>query len=146
MRCVLMCVSLAAIVFLFGLASAEDYSRGYVPGQLLVCFTPEAGRVVAVDYTDGSVTVGIPSVDELNRKHGVYEGRKLIWWDDDMNENAKRYGLDRMYDFRLPEDSDIRAILAEFEIDANVEWATPNDVCRVHIEPNDPRFPNQGGL
>ena len=141
-----MCISLVGIVLLFGLASAGDYPLGYVPGELLVCFTSEAGRDVAVGYSDGHVVVGIPSVDELNKKHGIYEGKKLIWWDDNMNENAKKYGLDRMYCFDLPEDSDIRAVVAEYEIDANVEWATPNDVCRVDIEPNDPRFPNQWAL
>ncbi|MFQ5905247.1 MAG: S8 family serine peptidase [bacterium] len=146
MRLVLVGLVLTALTSCGGAAFAEDYPEGYVPGEILVCFTEEANERIALTDAGGSVSVGIPSVDKLNEKHKVYEGKRLIWWDKNMNEAARQYGLHRIYYFHLPEDSDIRAIVAEYEMDSSIEYATPNDVYKTDVVPNDPRYANQWGL
>jgi subtilisin family serine protease len=134
-------------VFSFcGAAFPEDYPNGYVPGEMLVCLTDEAGDRAIVGDAGTFVSMGIPSLDKLNERYGVYEGKKLIFWDKHMSEAAKEYGLDRIYYFHLPKDADIKAMVAEYERDPNVEYAEPNLVSRAYVVPNDPRYGTQWGL
>lgn len=137
---------IVTVLLCSGVALAEDYSEGYVPGEMLVCFTEEANERVSLTDGGGYVSVGIPSVDEMNMMYQVYDGKRLIWWDKNMSDAAKEHGLDRIYYFRLPEVYDMNVIAAEFEKDHSVEYATPNIVYRTHIVPNDPRYETQWGL
>jgi hypothetical protein len=146
MRSVVFGLILLAAMLLAGSVLPEDYPQGYVPGEMVVCFTTGQSQLISITTVDGFVSVGIPSIDALNRKHRVYEGKKLIWWDNNMNENARKHGLDRIYYFHLDRDADIRAVVAEYEADPSVEYAAANDVCRVLVEPNDPRYGTQWGL
>ncbi|TET46292.1 T9SS type A sorting domain-containing protein [candidate division TA06 bacterium] len=146
MRLISIGLILIAFFFCNGAVLADDYSRGYVPGEMLVCFTKEANERISLRDSGGFVSVGIPSVDELNMTYQVYDGKRLIWWDKNMSEAAKEHGLDRIYYLHLPKDSDIEVIVAQYEKDPNVEYATPNTVYRTHVVPNDPRYGTQWGL
>ncbi len=118
----------------------------YVPGELLVIFEQEARPHIVLGSRDGVATVGIPSVDLLNKSWGVRRAERLLRPPNTISETDRKYGLDLIYVFYLDPQADIRRIAEKYERDENVENACPNALLRLDIVPDDLYFPNQWGV
>jgi thermitase len=119
----------------------------FAPGVLMVKFAE--GVKARVEDKGGSVATGISSIDALNRNYGVEEYIKVFSPEPKSERGRSAYrelGLDRVYRFAAPPEADVRAMVAAYEADPNVEYAEPDYVGHGHYTPNDPSFNVQWGL
>ncbi len=93
----------------------------FAPGVLMVKFAD--GAKAQVEKREGYVRTGIPSIDALNRKHGVQEYIKVFSPEPKSEKGMTAYrelGLDRVYRFVTLPEADVQAIVAEYEAEPNV--------------------------
>jgi hypothetical protein len=125
----------------------EEASAEFVPGVIMVKFGE--GVKVEMEMREGHVTTDIPSIDALNKKHGVREFVK-IFSPEPKSEKARTIyrdmGLDRVYQFCTSPKADVLTMAAEYKADPSVEYAEPDYVGHAHLIPNDPWFGRQWGL
>jgi len=134
-------------------ANADLKSEGtekaleFAPGVIMIKF--DQNVKVEIEKEEGYVATGVPSLDALNRKHGVREFSKVFWPEPKSEKGKNAYrdlGLGRIYRFVTIPKADVQAMVAEYEADPNVEYAEPDYVGYGHFVPNDPNFVNQWGL
>ena len=104
--------------------SADNLEPEFVPGEILVKFR----KSISTGLTNGIVTTGIASIDELNMRFEV-KGVERI--------------LPRVYKLILPEDADTLSIVKEYEGDPNVKYAQPNYIYQLFAVPNDAEYYRQ---
>jgi thermitase len=146
-------IFLMPFLFWSGIPAHADSKSGtveateFAPGVVIVKFAE--GVTVKMEKKEGYVTTGIPSIDALNKKHGVRELVKIFSPEprSEKGKNAYReLGLGRVYSFVATPEANVQAMVSEYEADPNVEYAEPDYVGHAHFIPNDPNFWRQWGL
>ncbi|KPL03278.1 MAG: hypothetical protein AMJ73_07490 [candidate division Zixibacteria bacterium SM1_73] len=134
-------------------ANADLKSEGaekaleFASGVIMVKFDQDVK--VEIEKEEGYVVTGLPSIDALNRKHGVREFTRVFWPEPKSEKGKNAYrnlGLGRIYRFVTIPEADVQAMVAEYEADPNVEYAEPDYVGHGHFIPDDPAFGAQWGL
>ncbi|RLI43787.1 hypothetical protein DRO69_08855 [Candidatus Bathyarchaeota archaeon] len=98
--------------------NSDNPEPEFVPGQIILKFKLN----VSIGQINGTVTTGIRSVDELNKRFEVTEMQRV---------------LGDIFKLVLPEDGDVVSISREYGVDSNVEYAEPNYIYRACVLPND---------
>ncbi len=139
------------LLVIFSLAVADKY----LPGEIVVQFHENYRSQISVSVENGFVKTNIPSVDELIRKWQITKFYRLISPPDPTRadpevlnhyERAKDFGLDLLYLFYFPKETDVWTVIKEFEKVPAITFAGPNYLLPVDIVPNDPLFSAQWHL
>jgi parallel beta-helix repeat protein len=123
----------------------------YVQGEMIVKFKDDTPISIS-HSSDGTLSTGIKSIDDMNNKYKVISCKKII---DDSNSPA----LSNIFKLTLNKNSELFATAEEYSNDSNVEFAHPNYIVDFYttqekIEqdpipsyiPNDPYFNEQWAL
>ncbi|MBU0509523.1 S8 family peptidase [bacterium] len=124
--------------------AGHDYTGcEWYPGHLIVNFTESVGMLQDVETGDATVSLGIASLDGLFARYKVVRMTRIV--NDVILENLT-FPPDfyRLMLLECPPEADLLAMIADFEADANVEYAEPN-LLRKPCDriPNDPLWANQ---
>lgn len=98
----------------------------FVPGEVLVKFQPGVTPVAV----EGGMETGVASLDVLVRQHGITTAEPLFAGIEDSVQ-----GLERIYKLSLPATADVLAVVAALDADAHVEYAEPNYILHLAVEP-----------
>ncbi|MFC1571294.1 S8 family serine peptidase [Candidatus Margulisiibacteriota bacterium] len=146
---------LVLLIFVFGLLAtvaqaAVDTTPQFVPGEIIVKFKPQVGLQAAK-------TTSASSINRLLEKHQAKELKKIFKDTKKSSKaqfplrarrapkNAKIPDLSNIYKIEVPVESDIQAIVQEFERDPSVEYAEPNYILKAFATvPNDPYYSSSG--
>jgi len=121
-------------------ARAESDTE-FAPGVIMIKFAESVKA--ELEKKEGYIATGIPSIDALNKKYGVKDFVKVFSPEPQSEKDKTAYremGLGRIYKLEMNPETDIQAMVAEFEADPNVEYAEPDFVGQGHFIPNDPNF------
>jgi subtilisin family serine protease len=135
----------AVLLILFFALGLFALTNDYAPGEMLLQFKNELRGRVNISQQDGIALTSIPAIDELNRQWRVAKIKKVIL-DPHPNEIAQRMGLDMLYHFTFPKETNIEKIMAAYEASQYVQYTCPNAIRPVIRTPNDPRYPDQWHL
>jgi hypothetical protein len=116
-----------------------------VPGEMLVQFQNDLRGSIVITQDDGITLIGIPAIDNLNHHWQVSKIKKVIV-DPNPDEIAQRLGLDMLFHFTFPKETDVQQIIAAYETCPFIKYACPNAIYRTNRVPNDPRYPEQWHL
>ncbi len=142
MKRLLLIASLVLVVSPGGARSSQSV-LDHAPKELIVKF---AGDVPEGALINGIVQFGLPGVDDLNARFGVYSSERIF--PDVRRSHASRgiydrVGLGRIHRLFVPEGVDIPKMAAEYRDDIDVEYAKPNYlVYGAGTFPNDTCFPD----
>ncbi len=125
-----------------GLSRADTRSL-YLPGELIVKLSPEAGRMVAAGGAPSFAA--IPSLDGRNRRYQVMRIERVFPQTSPAGPSA-RYRLADIYSLFTRDSTDLWAMAANYASDPAVTYAEPNLRGWFTVTPNDPEFPNQYSL
>ncbi len=149
MKRLLVAVTLFALWALPGTAvgrGSDWIGAEYLPGRLIVNFRESAGAVLhdkQAAHLDAAVTIGVPSVDALFTRYRVATMSRIV---DDKTLALLAVVPDffRTVALDVPQETDILAMIDEFERDPNVDYVEP-DLLRPVLdrEPNDPLWQAQ---
>ena len=117
----------------------------YVPGEMLVQFQNELRGIISVIQNNNITLTGIPVIDDLNRQWQVSKIKKVIV-DPNPNEIARRMGLDMLYLFTFPKETDVQQIIGAYAACPYIKYACSNAIYHTNQVPNDPRYPEQWHL
>jgi subtilisin family serine protease len=129
------------IILIVSFAVAESY----LPGEIIIQFHQNYRNQISFEVNEGIVQTNVPSVDRLNQKWQIDRFNKLIK-DPHPNDLAKSFSLDLLYSLYFSENTDVAAVVKDFENDPAIAFAGPNLILPVDISPNDPYFPSQWHL
>jgi subtilisin family serine protease len=121
----------ALILALVSLSAAVD--AGYVPGQIIVKFAPEVGKL-QVESRDDLVSVGITSLDRRMEQYGVHRISQLFPHKTSQLAQICQFDFDPLYD--------AKAVARDFAQDKHLLYAEPRYLHRACDTPNDPNFQN----
>lgn len=109
----------------------------WLPGRLMVDFKAETGTLYDKEVRTGTVSLGIPSVDELLARYGVFRVTRVVS-DEILSVLKTPPDLFRWVILECPEQTDVVAMMEEFQRNAYVGDAYP-DVLKypAEVEPND---------
>ena len=113
----------------------------FVPGEVIIKFKPRVSLNISMP-TDEIATMGIKSIDILNKRYSVTSLEKVF-------KTAKKPAakeipaLTNIYIHTLPKDADILSIVEEYQKDPNIEYAEPNYIRYTCVMPNDPYYLQQ---
>jgi hypothetical protein len=112
------------------------------PQFLLVKFKENAPAPVT-EVVGGIAVTSIPSIDTLNKKFKVRSIERICVESYRIKKGIEKdiFGLIRTYNFMLPKETDVLAMVEQYKLDPNVESAWPNYLPT--IEPNLKFFPDQ---
>ena len=118
----------------------------YASGELLVKFREDTTLSFSHDGT--VVTIGLSSVDSLNKKFKVNDIKQTILSviRPKNMELAKSIGLDRIYTLKVDEGVNILEACEAYKNNPYVEYAEPNYFGQGCVIPNDSSFNLQWGL
>jgi len=118
----------------------------YASGELLVKF--REGTTLSFSHDGTVVTIGLSSVDSLNKKFKVNDIKQTILSviRPKNMELAKSIGLDRIYTLKVDEGVNILEACEAYKNNPHVEYAEPNYFGQGCVIPNDPSFNLQWGL
>jgi len=114
----------------------------WLPGHLIVNFKASVGARTPVTLDDGTVSMGISSVDELLATYQVYEAKRLVP-DGILSRLDYPPDFGRLYVLYFPEAMDVLSMIPDFEANAYVKWAEPNLMQKILRTPNDPLWGHQ---
>ncbi|MBN1888717.1 MAG: S8 family serine peptidase [Thermoflexales bacterium] len=135
----------------------------YRSGDLLVRFTPQAGRSLALRSllrSPSSIT-GLSALDELGAAHGLRAidpvfrrltrqkaaaVRASVFVSDAMSGWGQAEGLADVYKLSFPAEADVEQLAAAYRADPNVVYAEPNYVFEFDGTPDDPYLGQQWHL
>ncbi|MEW5802361.1 MAG: S8 family serine peptidase [bacterium] len=96
----------------------------FYPGEIIIKFTEQAFRSLATKAERGIALTAVPSIDNLNRKYGVYAIEAFV---NDGEQGYKAaedpYGLARIFVLRVPKEADTDSIVEAFQKDSHIEFA-----------------------
>lgn len=117
----------------------------FVPNEILIGLQP--GASLSLNKLNGlSASVGIASLDQLNDAYRVESVTKLFANLNETNPLAVKHGLTSVIKLTVPYGTDIFAMIADYQADANVLYAEPNRIYVATDIPNDPDFDQQWAL
>jgi len=108
-----------------------------IPGEFIVKFKDNVD--VCLSSSNGVLTTGVDTVDELNQEFGVTSAEKLL--EDDVIPS-----LSKTYMFMLADNIDTEFLVENYSNDFSVEFAEPNYLGELYDVPNDPYFDMQWAL
>ena len=112
----------------------------FVPGEVIVKFKEETPKNVKLELSSNRFTLGVPSLDSLNKVNNLFDVEPLSLTDSSPV-------FKNVYKLSFPEDSDIKSIVESYENDKNIEYAEPNYIFHVlDNTPDDTYFPQQWAL
>jgi subtilisin family serine protease len=147
---VLLAVGIVTIAIAGGIRPGQDQSakHGYRPGVLMVKFkstVSSSQNIKGLRSTDGIARTGIATVDALNGRYGVTSVSKDALYQPKEIAVAAQLGIDRVYELRVAQTTDIEAMAKLYAADPNVEYANPDWEVYIEAVPTDPLYPNQWG-
>jgi subtilisin family serine protease len=124
-------------------------NQQYAPHEFFVKF--KEGTILTFSNFDNIITTGIKSIDSLNREFKVqdYEETYLSVIKNPKNpELFSSLGLDRIYTFKVEENTNVLDAIDAFEKNSFVEYAEVNGIGHAAspVFPNDAHFGKQWGL
>lgn len=129
------------ILMVLSIVNAEKY----LPGEILIQFHQNYRDQIKFEVNEGHLQTNIPSVDRLIEKWQINNFDKVIK-DPNPNELAKSFSLDLLYSLYFSKDTDVEAVVKDFQKDPAIAFAGPNLMLPVDIIPNDPYFTSQWHL
>ncbi|UCD95403.1 MAG: hypothetical protein JSU69_04970, partial [Candidatus Zixiibacteriota bacterium] len=88
----------------------------------------------------GIVSMGIPSLDGIGRRHGVSRQERLF---PIAAGHERPSSLENVFVVTVPEDTDIFDVIADYRKLDEVEYAEPDYEMQLYEAPNDPLYPHQ---
>ncbi len=125
--------------------TSQPLVGAFVPNEILIGLKPE----VAQNLSKGNAfsgNLGIASLDQLNEAYGVENITKLFADLDQTNALAVKHGLTSVVKLTVPLGTDIFAMIADYQDDANVLYAEPNRIYVASQIPDDADFGEQWAL
>ena len=127
----------------------------YAPDELIIKL--KADRVESFSAgasTNGLPTTHLPSLDNLNKKFGAAEFRKIHKGTDmpgkgylSSSSSRHRGNLNSLYKIKLKKHTDISSAIAAYKQNEHIEYAEPNYLSfSSETIPNDPSFIEQWAL
>jgi subtilisin family serine protease len=105
----------------------------YHPGQVIVKFSPQVGKVTP-ESRNGPLSVGIASLDQRLERYGVYEIGQIF--------PHKRSELSFIHQINFDPQYDARAVARDFGEDQHLLYAEPRYYHQPCDTPNDPYYLN----
>src|SRR3989304_6990947 len=141
--CIILFVLFSILIIAFAQGSQQNPSQGkgvdpkkYAPDRIIVKFKSHV--------TPDDVTLGrLSEVENRNAKFGVSEVKQLFqksWKNDELDELKETHGLTRIHTLKVPEGTDIEQMVAEYNVDPDVEYAEPDYLVEAAVIPNDSYF------
>ncbi|MDP8235065.1 MAG: S8 family serine peptidase [Candidatus Erginobacter occultus] len=113
-------------------------------GVLRIKVTEKARPGLKVsDASDGTKLLGLPSLDDLNRRFEASAIRPVFSADPRHLRRHRKWGLDRWFEIRLDTADPLPKAVAAYQNDGNVEIAEPIYRKELHWLPDDPRVGEQ---
>jgi len=126
----------------------------YVKGEILVKFKDETQ--ILQSLAKGIQQTGISTIDQLNQTYQVEKMEKVFknakprltkpTFKDYTGKIHQVPNLDKIYKLNYKDKIDPVELSKKYEEDPNIEYAEPNYIAQICIEPNDPYFGDQWGL
>jgi subtilisin family serine protease len=116
------------LIVAFLLISSPARAEEYEPGQIIVKFTPDVGKV-DVQYRDGIVCVGIASLDQRLARYAVGHIAQLF------PHKSSELGMIYRLDFDPRHDAHI--VAGDFARDEHLLYAVTRQIKRLCTMPND---------
>ena len=123
------CFSVGLMVLLSNLSLAS--MPQYVPGQIIVQFTPEVGKIT-IQQREGLSSVGITSLDQKMEQYGVSGIRQIF--------PHKKSELALIYQFDFDPQYDAMEVARDFAGDEHLRYAEPRRIRQLCDAPNDLYF------
>lgn len=127
--------------------NAQSYGENLIPGEILIGLRSEAIPFLVDSYLHIGMT-GISSLDILNRKYGVQKLERLFPDIEPGDYDAIEEGLDGIFKVVMPKETDLIAMISDYEADPHIEYAEGNLIIEIFAKnvPNDPKFKKQWAL
>jgi subtilisin family serine protease len=136
-----------AVLLLSGIViTTSAQQKEYADDELIIQFTRDAIRNVAISKERGVALTGLVDVDVLNERYGVSEVDMMVRFRPKNLGADERTGLSRYHVIKVPAGSDIEALASEYSRKPGIEQAYPNYFVEAQLIPNDTNYPNQWGL
>ncbi|RPH95073.1 T9SS C-terminal target domain-containing protein [candidate division KSB1 bacterium] len=137
---------LLAIFFCAGqpsIAGSDLAGCKWMPGRLIVNFTPDVGTLYNKGGDGSIIAMGVPSVDELYAEYHVTSMTRIV--DDALLSKLKVIpDFFRLMVLECPAGTDIPAMMDEFSRNPHVEYAEPDILHDLYDRiPNDPLWNSQ---
>jgi subtilisin family serine protease len=120
-----------------------ESNTDFVPGEFIIKFKPEITIESSIS-PEGYFTTGLASIDALNKRYHVFEGERVF--NSFAHLARDNHELYNVFNFHIPEEANIRAIIQEYSSDSHVSYAEPNYFIHSCVIPNDPSFNFQYAL
>ncbi len=144
------------VLFVLAIASFVPNSRAevvipppligaFVPNEILIGLKPEVAQNLS-KVNVFSDNLDIASFDQLNEAYRVESVAKLFADLDQTNTLAVTHGLTSVVKLTVPLGTDIFAMIADYQADANVLYAEPNRIYVATEIPDDADFGEQWAL
>lgn len=95
-------------------------------GDILIALKPEAIPLLSRPEEPDLFHTGILSLDSLNRKWSVRQMIRVFPDVSPDDEAATRYGLAGIYRLVVPEDTDLAAMIRDYQSDLHIDYAELN--------------------
>lgn len=133
--------------------SPED-DVGYVAGELIVRFTPEVGRQIAVQSNtlDKLDAVGVSALDDLGARYGLQAVQPVFRQQVREQADAAQEhllptpSLGDVYRLVFPAEVDVEQLAVDYSANLNVVYAEPNYIAEIDTTPDDTYYAQQWGL
>ncbi|HOD55395.1 MAG TPA: S8 family peptidase, partial [Candidatus Cloacimonadota bacterium] len=126
----------------------------WVEGEILVRFKDNVK--ISKRTEKGQLKTGIKSIDDLYRKWQISDMEKLFINEEKRSEQISITSykkeeklvpqLFNIYKLKTSSGTDIKKAVEELSRNNNIEYAEPNYIARIAVNPNDEYFSNQWGL
>jgi len=120
-------------------------TKTYSHTQFLVTFKTQISLTKAGNH----YSTGIASIDNLNQEYRIQRIEPTFQLSSTQARNKALFtsvGLDRIYTFVVPEESDILTIIHAYTKDPSIACAEPDYAGQGFASPNDPSYKLQWGL
>ncbi len=128
-------IALLTVMLCASIASAQPYENPSVVGQVQdrVVITVKAGTKMALDKADGTVRVGVPSLDALSERFSV-TGMEHMYggMTGNLKSKADRDILDRVWAVDFPEEMGLKTVQAAYAALPEVEEVLLVDICKMY--------------
>jgi len=119
----------------------------YKVDEFVVLLNEDASKTTNIDRPrqDKSI-LGIESIDALGKRFNITSIDYCFSQGFEFNNRAKALGLDRYFLVKVPESTDLEAVMSEFQKLSEVELVEYNYISKAHDAPDDPLYGEQWGL
>ena len=125
----------------------NNNSEEYVPDEIIIQFKSSVANSVQSAVSRNSSQTGLPEIDKLNRKYGVSKIIKAFQFKENASnarqQAADKFGLSRTFILKVENNTNIEALLKEYNANEDVQYAEPNGLVQAHdIPSSDPSGPS----